>query len=182
MTGNLQLTREYVSRAIAFQQEAKKILASHEVSKSRTITIEQTYAQLATLTVKQDRLLRQSLECIEFSQFRAANILPWASIMDFIEQKLAEDNFAKLNDVRDKWRVRSLDNLRENHSDYQIISALQALDFCTENDEKALKALLTERNESAHPSDYEPELNETLGYVSKILKRIGTLQKRWSKP
>jgi len=101
--------------------------------------------------------------------------------MDFLEEKLAMDNFVRLNKVREKWKVRSVDNLRENHSDYQIIGAVQALDLCTENEEKALKALLTQRNESAHPSDYEPELNETLGYVSQILKRIGTFQKRWSK-
>ncbi len=50
------------------------------------------------------------------------------------------------------------------------------------SEEKALKGLLTERNECAHPSDYEPDLNETLGYVSKVLKRVWSLQKQWSKP
>ena len=180
-TGNLLLTRDYVRLGRAFERDAHRILATHEGSKSRTITLEQTYEQLATLTVKQDRLLKQSLECIEYGLYRAAYVLAWAALMDFLEEKLAKDNFVGLKKVREKWKgVHSLDNLRENHSDYQIIGALQALDFCTENEEKALKALLTQRNESAHPSDYEPELNETLGYVSQILKRIGTLQKRWS--
>ena|SRR5437867_1934451 len=181
-SANLQLTREFIKRGRDFEQEAQKILATHETSKSRTITIEQTYSQLTTLTVKQDRLLKQSLECTEYSLFRAAHVLAWAALMDFLEGKLAKDNFVGLNKVRDKWKIRSVDDLRETRSDFQIIGVVQSLEFCTKGEEKALKALLTERNECAHPSDYEPDLNETLGYVSKVLKRIGSLQKRWSKP
>jgi len=109
-------------------------------------------------------------------------VLAWAALMDFLEGKLAKDNFVGLNKVRDKWKIRSVDDLRETRSDFQIIGVVQSLEFCTKGEEKALKALLTERNECAHPSDYEPDLNETLGYVSKVLKRIGSLQKRWSKP
>jgi hypothetical protein len=177
----LLLTREFVRSGRNFEEEAKRILATHESSKSRTITIEQTYSQLATLSVKQDRLLKQSLECTGFSLFRAAHVLAWGALMDFLEEKLAMDNFVSLNKVRDKWKIRTVHALRDTRSDYQIIGAVEALEFCTMNEEKALKALLTQRNECAHPGDYEPDLNETLGYVSQVLKRIGALQKRWSK-
>jgi uncharacterized protein YutE (UPF0331/DUF86 family) len=99
--------------------------------------------------------------------------------MDFLEGKLAEDQFASLNKIRDKWRIRSVDDLRDTRTDYQIIDAIRALEFCTKTEEKALKGLLTLRNECAHPTDYEPGLNETLGYVSQILQRLERLQKRW---
>jgi hypothetical protein len=78
-------------------------------------------------------------------------------------------------------RHLTADDLRDTPSDYQVIGAVRALEFCTKNEEKALMAVLTQRNECAHPSDYEPGLNETLGYVSQVIKRIETLQKRWSK-
>jgi len=180
LNGNLQLTREYVVSAIGFQREAERILSSHETSKSRRITIEQTYAQLGTLTVRQDRLLKQSLDCTSFSMFRAAHVLAWAALMDFLEQKLAEDEFVQLNTIRDKWKIHSVDDLRDSRSDYQIIEAIRLTKLCSKSDEKALKGLLACRNECAHPGEYEPELNETLGYVSQILKRIQRFQKSWS--
>src|SRR5260370_40142894 len=139
--GNLQLTLEFVRRGLAFRQDAQKILATHEWSKSRTITIEQSYRQLATLTVKQEGLLKQSLICTEFSLFRAAHVLAWAALMDFLEQKLAEDDFAKLNKVREKWKIRSVDELRDNRTDYQIVEAVRQLELCTKTEEKELKGL-----------------------------------------
>src|SRR5438876_1993506 len=181
LNGNLQLTREIFRRGVAFRKDAQKILATHEWSKSRTITIEQTYGQLATLTVKQDGLLKQSLKCTELSLFRAAHVLAWAALMDFLEQKLAEDNFTKLNKVREKWKIQSVDDLSDSRSDYQFVDAVRSLELCTKTEEKALKGLLSRRNECAHPTDYEPELNQTLVYVSEILQRIQGLQKRWSK-
>jgi hypothetical protein len=40
---------------------------------------------------------------------------------------------------------------------------------------KALHGLLNRRNECAHPSEYFPDLNETLGYVGELFKRIKQL-------
>jgi hypothetical protein len=42
---------------------------------------------------------------------------------------------------------------------------------------KALHGLLNRRNECAHPSEYFPDLNQTLGYVSELFSRIEWLQK-----
>lgn len=41
---------------------------------------------------------------------------------------------------------------------------------------KALHGLLNRRNECAHPSEYFPDLNETLGYIGELFKRIKQLQ------
>lgn len=41
---------------------------------------------------------------------------------------------------------------------------------------KALQGLLNKRNESAHPSDYFPDMNETLGYMSEIFQRVERLK------
>jgi hypothetical protein len=179
-SGNLHLMLEFVKRGVAFRQDAQRILATHEWSKSRTITIEQSYRQLATLTLKQDGLLRQSLKCTEFSLYRAAHVLAWAALIDYLEQKLSKDQFKQLNKLRPKWGINSIDDLRDTRSDYQIVDAVRGLELCTKTEEKALKGLLSLRNECAHPTDYEPELNETLGYVSQILQRLERLQKRWS--
>jgi hypothetical protein len=131
------------------------------------------------LSVKQDDLLRQALRGVEVQLFRAAHVLGFAALMDFLEEKIAKDNFVGLNGIRPNWRINSIEDLRDVGSDYQIIEAVRALGFCTKTEEKALKGLLNRRNECAHPTDYYPEINQTLGYLTELIKRIEAFQKRW---
>jgi hypothetical protein len=42
---------------------------------------------------------------------------------------------------------------------------------------KALQGLLAKRNECAHPGNYEPSINDTLGYLDEMMKRIEALPK-----
>jgi hypothetical protein len=145
----------------------------------RSITIEETYASLQKLSVKQDELFRQSLRCIESELYRAAHVLAWAALMDFIEEQLGKDAFVGVNRVKTNWKVKTVEDLRDVGSDFQIIDALRDTGLCTKTQEKALKGLLNKRNECAHPTDYFPDLNQSLGYLSEILNRIATFQKRW---
>jgi hypothetical protein len=171
--------RRLVRLANAFAESANATLSTHESSVARSITLEETYASLGKLSLKQDELLRQSLRCIESSLFRAAHVLSWAALMDFIEEQLGKDGFVGVNGVRSKWTIKTMDDLRDIGSDFQIIELFRELKMCTKTEEKALKGLLNKRNECAHPTDYFPDLNQSLGYVSEILNRIGTFQKRW---
>jgi hypothetical protein len=66
--------------------------------------------------------------------------------------------------------------MREYVNEFQLIEATLDLGLSTKNEVKALHGLLNKRNECAHPSNYYPQLNETLGYVSEVLQRIKTLQ------
>jgi hypothetical protein len=163
-----------------FKKSADALLASHEASKSRTITIEETYETLHKLSIKQDELIKQSLRCIENALYRAAHVLCWAALMDYVEEELGKDSFRTLNSVRPVWKVKSLEDLRDIGSDFQIIDALRDCGRCSKTEEKALKGLLNKRNECAHPTDYFPDLNQTLGYLSETLNRIATFQKRWT--
>jgi hypothetical protein len=45
---------------------------------------------------------------------------------------------------------------------------------------KALHGLLNRRNECAHPSDYFPNFNETLGYLAELFQRVAFLQNKAS--
>lgn len=171
--------RRLLERVHDFEKVANAILLTHETSPARSIIIEQTYETLGRLSVKQDELLRQSLRCVESSLFRAAHVLSWAALMDYIEEKLGADGFVSLNAKRPAWNIKSLDDLRDVGSDFQIIEALRAVSLCSKVEDKALKGLLNKRNECAHPTDYFPDLNQTLGYLSEILNRIENFQKKW---
>lgn len=169
--------REWTTKVSSFEQEAHAILSWHESSKSRIVLLEDTYAQLGAMSIKQDDLFRQALRCAESGCFRAAYVMAWAGFVDFIEEMLEADGFVRIRAVKPKWSIASLSDLREQYPEAQIIDAMRDGGFLSKSGAKALQGLLTRRNECAHPSDYYPDLNTTLGYISEILQRLGLLKK-----
>jgi len=164
--------REVLRRVVRAEREARRILASHESAVARVITIEDTYDRLGKLTLSQDDLVRQALRAIQHGLYRSAVIMAWAAFMDFAEEKLASDGFKRVNATYPKWNITSVDDLRDKVPDYQIVGALRAVGLCAKSGEKALQGFLGQRNECAHPSDYYPDLNAALGFVSNVLDRI----------
>jgi hypothetical protein len=171
------MIEQFLSRVNNFRNEARLILAHHETSPERIITLSTSYAKLHTLSLKQDELFRQSLRCVENSLFRAAHVLAWAGFVDFYEEKIASKKFRKLHTAYPAWsKYKTLDDLRENVAEYQLIESGKTIGLLSKNEMKALHGLLNKRNECAHPSNYFPGLNDTLGYVSELIKRIEHLQ------
>lgn len=167
---------QYLKRALLFERDAHTILAIHESAPSRLILLEDTYKKLGVLSVRQDELFRQALRCIENELFRAAHVMAWAGFMDYLEDKIASDGLKQLRSIRTNWKVGNIEELRENYPEYQLIEAAKDLGLCSRTEMKGLHGLLNKRNECAHPSDYFPLLNESLGYISEILQRVAHLQ------
>ena len=164
----MQLNEIY-NRVKKFKAEANDLLSIHENSTSRVLKLYKTYNDLKELSLEQDDLFKQSLRCIENSLFRAAHVMSWAAFMDFLEEKISSDNLVKLHTHFPDWsRFTTIDILKEYVSEYQIIESTKKIGLCTKNQAKALQGLLNKRNECAHPSEYYPDLNETLGYISEI--------------
>lgn len=167
-----------VRRVRSFGREAHSILAVHEASRSRLVLLEETYRKLGTLSLRQDELFRQALRCVENELFRASHVMASAAFMDFVEEKLAGDGLVRVRAARPSWKAASIQDLRENVPEYQLLESARDLGLCGKTECKALHGLLNKRNECAHPSDYYPGLNETLGYLAEILQRIGLLHRR----
>lgn len=169
---------DLIARTKRFSLEAHKILGKQEDSKSRIISLGSSYKALQQLSIKQDDLFRQAFKCLERECFRAAHVMSWAGFMDFLEEKIFEDNGAKIKSLRPKWKSASIEELREDVPEFQIIDSLKDLGLCTKTEVKALQGLLNKRNECAHPSDYYPGLNDSLGYISELMARIETIGKK----
>jgi len=166
----------YIEKALAFRDEAHKILSVHEESLSRVIELKQTYEELSNLSIQQDELFQQALRCVENRLFRAAHVMAWAGFIDFIEEKLASDSFKKLHSARPNWKFSTIEELRELIPEFQIIEATYSVEICRKGQMRVLLGLLNKRNECAHPSKYDPNLNETLGYISELLQRINHMK------
>ena len=169
---------DIAQRVAQFEAAAHKILGYSESAPSRIILIKETYDKLEPLSLKQEDMLRQALRCVEVNVFRGAHVLAWAALTDYLQENTAADGFKAINAVNPKWNVKTIEELREGYAEYNIIVAMRTAGQLTKSEMKAFHGLLTRRNDCAHPSDYYPGLNETLGYVSEIIKRIGAHQKR----
>ncbi|KKT87338.1 MAG: hypothetical protein A2119_01810 [Candidatus Colwellbacteria bacterium GWA2_46_10] len=173
---NEQKIKDFLRKKELFEKDAHKILGTHEESRSRIITLNVSYDKLSSLNLKQDDLFRQALTCVERECYRAAHIMSWAALMDFLEEKVFEDGGRKIKKERPNWKVNSPEDLREEINEYQIVEALRSLGLCAKSEMKALHGLLNKRNECAHPTDYYPGLNDTLGYITEIINRTETLK------
>ena len=172
----LDILRDLLIKAHAFENEAHRILARHETTVYRVITIEDTFRTLTGLSLQQDKLFREALRCVENQLFKATHVMAWAAFMDYLEDKMIDEYLADIKIVRPKWLISSKDELREQATEYQLISVCHEVKLFNKNEEKAFHGLLNTRNECAHPSSYSPALNEALGYISQLLNRIATLQ------
>lgn len=163
-----------------FQTEAHKILSQHETSKvSRIITLDETRKKLLSLSVRQEELIQESLECIERGLYRASIVLAWAAFIDFIEEKLQSDNLVRVKKERPKWgHFKNIDELKENIPEHQILEVCHDAGLLSKGEFKSLAGLLSKRNECAHPNNYKPEMNESLGYISELLNRILVIKQK----
>ncbi len=174
----IETIQNLLGKSRVFVAEAHALLGQNETSPSRIVELDATYKKLTALSLKQDDLMRQSLRCLENELYRAAHVMAWAAFMDYFEEKLASDGLVKLRASRPAWIFAQMEDLREKVPEFQIIEAAHATGLCLKNEMKALHGLLNKRNECAHPSNFYPGLNESLGFISELLKRIEHLQKK----
>jgi hypothetical protein len=167
--------RDVLSRVAELEADAKAILATHEAATSRVITLEASYAKLEGLSLAQDELFRESLRAVESGLYRAAHVLAWAGFIDFLHAQLVDDHLTALRTARPKWTINVPEDLREQ-SDFGVIEAAKAAGAYSNTMMRTLHGFLGRRNECAHPSDYYPDLNSTLGYVSDLIDRIKRLR------
>ena len=170
--------QDWLEKIEKFKSAAHLILGVQESSKSRIVVLSDSYDSLKDLNVKQDDLFRQAFTCLEKECFRAAHVMAWAAFMDFLEEKLFEDGGVKIKLARPNWNIHSPEDLRETANEFQIIDTLEIVALCVKSERKALHGLLNKRNECAHPTDYFPQLNDTLGYITELLSRVAALKKK----
>ena len=151
-----------------------------ESSPTRGVTLDDSYRALTGLNLKQDDLFRQALRCVEVEVFRAAHVMAWAGLIDCLQGLIASDAFASLNAARPNWTISSIEQLSEVHTEHALIEAVHAMNLIGKAEKKALQGMLSKRNECAHPAEYYPTFNETLGYITEIFARLRAIEKRYA--
>jgi hypothetical protein len=154
--------------------EIQSILSTYESSPQRVITLEKSYADLKDLSLDQDELFREALRAVEQGLYRAAHVLAWAGFMDWLHHLFADHHLKAVQEALPKWKVKKAEDFRE-HSDFQVIEAGKSAKIYVDSTKRSLHGNLDRRNECAHPSDYFPDLNMALGYITDLLNRTERL-------
>lgn len=93
--------------------------------------------------------------------------------MDFIHEKINAAGMPTIQSLYPKWpKAKNAIELAEYVPEYQMVESLRKLGVTNKTTSKALLSLLDRRNECAHPTNYRPGVNETLGYITECLNRI----------
>jgi hypothetical protein len=166
----------YLDAVERFQADVHQILSVHEQSPSRIVVLDETYRKLGNMSLRQDDLMRQALRCIENDLYRAAHVMAWAAFVDFLEEKLSSDGLVRLRALRPSWTGADIGEMAESVPEFQFVELTKPIGLCSKAQMRDLLALLNRRNQCAHPTDYYPDLNMTLGYVAEILQHVSRLQ------
>jgi hypothetical protein len=168
-----------ITRVEGFRADAVEILGQCESSPLRVTSVEDSIRRLNNLTLAQDEMLRQALFCTARGYFRVAVVSSWAAFMDALETLIASDSLLRLHAEYPAWAVhKTIEDLRDNVSEYQIIEAARKLGVIKKGEMKILHGGLAKRNKCAHPSDFGPQFNDTLGFVTEMLDWIERLSSR----
>jgi len=162
-----------------FQSDAHRILSIHESSKkSRVILLHESFKKLEMLSIKEEILFQEALNCIENEFYRASIVLSWVGFMQFVLDKIENYGLQNVALKKPAWNYKTIEELTEKQAEFNIIELLFEIGFCSKTEKKALQGLLNKRNECAHPSSFIPDINESLGYISEVFKRIERIQSK----
>lgn len=162
-----------------FEKDAHRLFSKYEKSRSRIISLEESKRQLSNLSIDQENLLKDAIFCVESGIFRPAIVMAWAAFIDFYEQKISSDGLIKVYAARNAWsKFKTIEELRENIVEHQLIEVGKDLGILTKHEVSVLKGDLTKRNNCAHPNEFIPNMNETIGYLSEMMSYIERLDKR----
>lgn len=167
---------EFLEKVATLDAEAQLLLAMYAKGQTRIERLKPIRMRLARLYLEQDELLQESLRAAEADLHRASHVLAWGGLTDFLYGPFDPE---RVKTVRPKW-----DNLKAKEdlyriSDSQLIDVGKELGLYKEPMKKTLEGLLNDRNRCAHGSGYFPTLDESLGFLSKIIRIIEDLRMKW---
>lgn len=165
------LVIEWYKRAVRANRAAHQILSAHEKAPSRVILLEDLLKKLSSLPVDVQDYFREATTCLEYNLKRAAIVLSWAGFFHVLAQKLYSSHLQELKIVRKKWKFRTLEELKENYVEHQILEAAKEIKLISNSKLRVYQGQLATRNQCAHPTLYNPSMNSALGYVDDMIRQ-----------
>lgn len=174
-----KVLKRWRKKASDFEKEAHSIFLPYGTKRSRVLTTKNVLDTLTGLSITQEELFKESLRCIENFCYKSAHVMAWAAFFDFLCGLLGPGQMVAIRNRYPNWRCNSVEELKEYHAEYAIIEGMKEIGLFGKTFMRTSHGLLAIRNECAHPSGYEPGFDEALGFISSLLTRLKSVQKRY---
>ena len=161
--------KAWVARAQSAENAAHKILASHECAPSRVILLEEMPKQLTGLPVDVSEYFRESIRCLGLGCVRAGVVTAWCGFFELFLVSLYRKHESDIRSKRPKWSFLDLAELKESTAESQLLDVAKEVKFIGKARLRVLQGHLSTRNQCAHPTIYQPSLNQGIGYVDELI-------------
>lgn len=158
------------------EADHRRIASTVQASKSRAASVEVTLKRVQSLSSKQSALMDESAKAAAYALYRSAHVAAFAALADALHVRI--DRLGKLAALtaNRKWKLAQIEDLQD-YSDYQVAEAAKEVGALTKTQMRTFHGLLHLRNQCAHPTGYDPDLDQTLGYLSSTLKELDAYSK-----
>lgn len=168
----LQALEVLSRRAASAGRSARSVLARHETSKDRVMSLEAMIALVGSLPDDVRIYFLEAVRCLEKDLCRPAVVAIWSGFIFLFAQAL-DEAIEEPSDHSASRRVRSRKRWR---SDSETLRLAAQRDFIRPQEQKELEGHLAVRNRCAHFSSGPPiTLNQALGIADALLRRVVSL-------
>jgi len=165
----IEYLKALVSNARRAEADAHRILAVHEASPSRVVLLEELPKQLSGLPVDVESYFMESIRCLELGCVRAGVVTAWCGFFEIFAVAMYRLHEADIRSKRPRWRFSDLTELKESVAEAQILDVSKEVAFIKKARLRVLQGHLATRNQCAHPTLYQPSLNQGIGYVDEVI-------------
>ncbi|MCW2800501.1 MAG: hypothetical protein JWQ70_1973 [Aeromicrobium sp.] len=155
--------------AAGLQHSAAKAVSSDESSPRRSRY--DILREVAALSEVSSAEFSTAHLALEYKLMRPAHVAAWNGYVALALMRMANDDFHALRRIRPKWDVTSIEDVAMRTPGRTLIDLLVELRIVGADQEFALAALLQRRNDCAHPTSFEPTIEQTADYLDDILDR-----------
>jgi hypothetical protein len=162
---------EFLKTVVTLETDSRHLLLTYELIQSRVKSLEPILERLDELNLEQSLLLHESVLAAQAGLFRASHVLAWIDFSDYLSKLVAPDTGS--NSSPD-----SVDDEPRRPKDIALINIGRRLRLYNEATKKVLEGLLNDRNQCAHPSEYNPNLNDTMTFLGRLIGVMEALGKQ----
>jgi hypothetical protein len=163
---------ELVARRDRARDAAHTILEIHEAAASRVVALTHSFKNLGGLPVDVAEYYRESLNALQVGCYRAAIVMSWAGFIHTVTEHMVSHHQAALITHYPKWDTGTTEELLESTPEAQILEAGKKITVFNNQTLNIYKGWLSTRNQSAHPTLYQPSRNVALGFVDAVIREV----------
>lgn len=164
-----KLYKNWSIKAKTAETASKEILSFYGDSHSRIINLNDLMNRLSGLPVDINSYFKESIFCLEYGLKRAAVVLSWAGFFQVFSENIYNKYENNIRSLRVKWTFKDLTELKENYPEAQIIDVAKEVKAINKGDLKIYQGQLAFRNQCAHPTFFQPSLNNAIGFVDSMI-------------